>query len=122
MNITMNNVHIRSIEDITKLMQAPHTLALTNPTREERYGAIVETLVGVRYKTLRKKDAGIVQGFLVTVAGYSDRQVKRLVREWKSETGLRYVKRKSVGAARRTYGPEDIALLIQTDILHKTQN
>jgi hypothetical protein len=122
MNITMNNVHIRSIEDITKLMQAPHTLTLTHPTREERYGVIVETLVGVRYKTLRKKDAGIVQDFLVTVTGYSYRQVKRLVREWKSKKGLRYAKRKPVGAARRIYGPEDIALLIKTDILHKTPN
>jgi hypothetical protein len=33
-----------------------------------------------------------------------------------------YAKRAPVGAAQRTYGPEDISLLIETDILHKTPN
>ena len=122
MNITMKNVHIESIDDIIKLLQAPHDLTLTNPTREERYACIRETLVSIRYNTLNKKKQGIVKEFLIIVTGYSDRQTKRLIHEWKSKGGLLYVKRKIVGAAQRTYGPEDIALLINTDILHKTPN
>jgi len=122
MNITMKNVHIENIEDIIKLLQAPHEIALTNPTREERYACIRETLIAVRYKTLCKKDKGIVKTFLATVTKYQKQQLKRLIRKWKSKGGLRYVKRKPVGKAKRVYRPEDIALLITTDILHKTPN
>ena len=122
MNITMNNVHIRSIEDIINLLQTPHTITLANQTREERYNAIRETLTAIKYPTLTKKDKGVVKAFLATVTGYSEQQLKRLIRTWKRTGGLQYIKRKPVGAAKRTYGPQDLALLIQTDILHKTPN
>lgn len=122
MNITMNNVRIESIEDITKLLQAPHELTLANPSRETRYAAVRETLVSVKYRSLSKKDRGVVKTFLARMTGYADRQVKRLIRKWHGKGGLVYVKRQVVGAAKRTYGPEDIALLIRTDILHKTPN
>lgn len=122
MNITMNNVRVRSIEDITTLMQTRHQIILADRSRESRYACIVETLVAVGYLHLSKKERGMVKTFLIVMTGYADRQVKRLIRVWRSPRGLRYVKRKPTGAAKRTYGPEDIALLIKTDILHKTPN
>jgi hypothetical protein len=122
MNITMNNVHIKSMENIITLLQTPHTIIITDASRKARYACITETLIGVTYRTLSKKERGIVKTFLVTVTGYTDRQVKRLIQKWSGKGGLVYVKRASVGAATRTYGPEDIALLIKTDILHKTPN
>ncbi len=122
MNFTMNNVHIQSIEDIINLLQTPHEISLAHPTREERYACIREILIAVRYTTLRKKEKSVVKVFLKTVTGYSNQQLKRLIQKWKSKSGLRYMKQKIVGAAKRTYGPEDIALLIETDILHKTPN
>jgi hypothetical protein len=103
-------------------LQAPHDITLANASRKERYASIVEVLVGVKYRTLRKKEKGVVKDFLVLVTGYADRHVKRLIRTWHSKGGLVYAKRAPVGAATRTYGPEDIALLIETDILHKTPN
>jgi hypothetical protein len=85
MNITMNNVRIESIEDIIKLLQAPDEITLTNTSREARYACIVEVLVGVKYRTLRKKEKGVVKDFLVLVTGYADRHVKRLVRKWRGK-------------------------------------
>ena len=48
-------------------------------------------------------------------------QIKRLIKEWK-EKGLKYKKRESVGATVPKYKPEDIALLIKTDVAHRTPN
>lgn len=118
----MNNVHVESIEDIITLLQTPQNITLTHPTREERYACIREVLTAIKYPTLRKKEKGVVKLFLMMVTGYSEQQLKRLVRKWGSKKGLRYRKRTAVGAAKRTYGPEDIALLINTDILHQTPN
>lgn len=123
MNITMNNVHVKNIEDIITLLETPYTLTLAHTSREERYACIRDTLTALRYPTLRKRDKGMVKKFLAHVTGYSDKQVKRLLHTWKTGTnGLVYTKRSPRGAATRTYGPDDIALLIQTDILHKTPN
>jgi len=79
MNITMNNVHICSIEDIINLLQTPHTITLANQTQEERYSAIRETLTTIKYPTLAKKEKGVVKAFLATVTGYSAQQLKRLI-------------------------------------------
>lgn len=122
MNLTMNKVHIESIEDITNILQTHQNITLANATREERYNCLRETLTVIRYPLLRKKEKGIVKTFLKQVTTYEDRQLKRLIREWKSPRGLRYKKRAPAGAAKRTYEAKDIALLIKTDILHKTPN
>jgi hypothetical protein len=121
MNLTMNNVHINSLEDITNILQTPQAITLATQTREERYNCIRATLVAVKYCTLKKKEKGIVKVFLSTVTGYSAQQLKRLILRWRRH-GLKYVKRAPTGAAKRTYEAKDIALLIKTDILHKTPN
>ncbi len=90
-------------------------------SREDRYAFISDTLVRTKYKTLRKKDKGTVKMFLEKVTGYEDRHAKRLIKRWKKH-GLRYAKRKSVGASVCVYKPKDIDLLIKTDILHRTPN
>lgn len=90
-------------------------------SREDKYTLIGDTLVSTRYKDLRKKDKGVVKVFLEKVTGYEDRQMKRLIKRWKKH-GLRYTKRKAVGASTCTYKPADIDLLIKTDILHRTPN
>ena len=122
MNLIMNNVHIKSIGDIINLGHIPQELILENQTREGKYACIRDTLVAVRYKTLKKKYKGIVKAFLHSVTGYEEKQLTRLIREWKSIRGLRYKQRTPVGKAKRTYEAKDIALLIETDILHKTPN
>ena len=119
MNLTMNQVHINSIEDITNLLQTHQKIALTNSTREERCACIREVLTTVKYPTLRKKEKGIVKTFLKAITKYEDKQLKRLIKKWVNN-GLIYVPRKPTGAAKRTYEAKDIDLLIKTDILHKT--
>jgi hypothetical protein len=121
MNITMNNVHMQDIEEVREFLKGNKRREFVIATREDKYEFIRDTLIGLRYKTLKKKDKGIVKTFLLKVTRYEDKQLKRLIQIWKNK-GLRYTKRKAVGASVKVYKPEDIALLITTDILHKTPN
>lgn len=91
-------------------------------SREDKYAFIVDTLVTLCYRKLRKKEKGEVKEFLKRVTGYEERQMKRLVKKWKSKKGLRFCKPRKTGATVPKYGVEDIALLIKTDIAHKTPN
>ena len=119
MNIIMKNLILQSITEVEQFLAGNQNVAFELNSRQERYELVRDHLVRLRYKTLSKKDKGKVKQFLRLVAGYSARQLKRLIRQWKKGS-LNYQKRKAVGAAIRTYQAADIALLIKTDILHKT--
>lgn len=117
----MKNVELKTIEEMKKFLEGNQRINFEDSTREENYTFIRKTLVTTSYKKLCKKDKGIVKKYLQKVTGYEDKQLKRLIKKWK-KSGLRYTKRKSAGAAVCIYQPKDIALLIKTDIFHKTPN
>lgn len=121
MNIIMKNVELKTVEEIRTFIEGNTSGDFEIGSREEKYTCIRSPLVHTKYTTLDKKEKGIVKAFLAKVTGYEERQLKRLIKKWKRD-GLRYVKRKAVGAAVCTYAPEDVALLIKTDVLHKTPN
>ncbi len=117
----MKNIQIKTVEDIRKFLEGNEQVDFEIASREDKYEFIGDTLVCVRYKKLCKKDRGTVKMFLDKVTGYEDKQMKRLINKWKKD-GLRYVKRKAVGASVCIYKPADVDLLIKTDILHRTPN
>ncbi|KKW05613.1 MAG: hypothetical protein UY39_C0055G0005 [Candidatus Kaiserbacteria bacterium GW2011_GWC2_49_12] len=121
MNIIMKNIQIATVAEMLKFLMGNEQVDFEVASREDRYAFISDTLVRTKYKTLRKKDKGTVKMFLEKVTGYEDRHAKRLIKRWKKH-GLRYAKRKSVGASVCVYKPKDIDLLIKTDILHRTPN
>jgi len=117
----MKNIQIATVAEMLKFLMGNEQVDFEVASREDRYAFISDTLVRTKYKTLRKKDKGTVKMFLEKVTGYEDRHAKRLIKRWKKH-GLRYAKRKSVGASVCVYKPKDIDLLIKTDILHRTPN
>ncbi len=117
----MKNLELQTVHDIKKFLEGNSQVTFEMNSREDKYTCIREVLVGTLYNTLRKKDKGTVRAYLQKITRYEDRQLKRLIKKWR-QTGLRYTKRKAVGASTCIYTPHDIALLIKTDILHKTPN
>lgn len=117
----MKNVELKTVEDIKKFLEGNQRINFEESSREDNYTFIRKTLVTTSYAQLCKKEKGVVKKYIQKVTGYEDKQLKRLIKKWK-KSGLRYTKRKSVGATICIYQPKDIALLIKTDILHKTQN
>lgn len=104
-----------------KFLEGNKSIKCTLESREDKYTCIRDALIHTKYTTLTRSEKSIVKAFCAKVTGYEAKQLKRLIAEWK-KNGLRYTKRKAVGASVCTYTPKDIALLIKTDILHKTQN
>lgn len=90
-------------------------------SKNDKYKFIADTLTAFSYRKLRKKDKSSVKECLRMIIGYSERQMKRLIKIWKKK-GLHFCKPKRAGAAIPKYKPTDIALLIKTDIAHKTPN
>lgn len=115
------NIELKTVAEIKTFLEGNQTGDCELQSREEKYQCLSETLTRTRYTTLNKKDKGVVKDFLAKVTQYEEKQLKRLIRKWKRQ-GLRYTKRKAVGASVSIYNTDDIALLIQTDILHKTPN
>jgi hypothetical protein len=121
MNIIMKNIELKTVSTMEEFLKGNASIDFEIGSREERYTCIRDALIHTKYKTLARNEKSIVKAFLAKVTGYEERQLKRLIRQWKRK-GLRYAKRKAVGASVRIYTAEDIALLITTDILHKTPN
>lgn len=117
----MKNVELKTVAEIKTFIEGNKTGDFAIGSREEKYACIRSTLVHTKYTTLARSEKSIVKAFLAKVTGYEEKQLKRLIRKWK-KNGLRYTKRKAVGASVCIYTADDIALLIKTDILHKTPN
>jgi hypothetical protein len=121
MNIIMKNVQLKTVVDMQKFLEGNESIDCSIGLREDKYACIRNALIHTKYKKLPRHEKSIVKTFLAKVTGYEEKQLKRLIRQWKKH-GLRYTKRKAVGASVCIYTPDDVALLIKTDILHKTPN
>lgn len=121
MNIIMKNVTFANREEVHNFLAGNKEREFDILSRRAKYEFVADTLAHLSYRTLRKKDKGEVKEVLQKITGYGDQQMKRLIKRWKKK-GLRYAKPKKKGAAVPTYAPKDIALLIKTDIAHKTPN
>lgn len=122
MNIIMKNLCIQSIREMESFLQGSRKVDFSIKHQKDKYEFINGTLTKLRYKQAKKKDKGVILKYLKKITGYSNVQMKRLVKEWKS-VGLKPCGRKRNGSSfERKYKAEDIALLIKTDIAHKTIN
>jgi len=88
-------------------------------SKVERYQFIRKTLVRFGYRTLSKKDKGIVIEYLLKMTAYSGQQLTRLIKQY-TETGqIKWTPCRSNGFTKK-YLNEDITLLAKTDELHDT--
>ena len=117
----MKNDNLSTIEDLEVFLQGNTGVSIKIKGREERYTFIRDTLIQFNYLQLRKRDRGTVKRYIQKLTHYEERQLKRLVREWKRK-GLRYTKGRARGAAQPKYSVDDIALLIQTDIAQEARS
>ena len=118
MNLIMNISHITTVpqmEDFLKNMSGYDVSAFSG--KPDVYAFIDATLTTVRYRSRTKKEKGTVKTFLKTVTEYSEVQLKRLLskskqdrlkwEQWQAKTACRY------------YGREEVALLHETDSVHR---
>lgn len=88
-------------------------------SKDERYEWVQKTLVQFRYAQLSKPDKGIVTRYLCRISGYSQAQIKRLIRQY-NQTGQCVRKQRTSNGFSRRYTDTDIRLLAEMDELHET--
>ncbi len=119
MVIYMSDKKIKTLDDVRIFLEGTVEVEFSITNKEERYQWIRRTLVKFSYISCSKNGKGLIIRYLEQVSGYSPRQVKRLVQQYK-KTG--YIKRQQRTASgfERFYRPEDAVLLAETDKLHGT--
>ena len=113
----MNDKQIKTLDDIRSFLTGTAEVEFSIEDKADRYRWIQATLVRYHYMTLGKKDRGLVLRFLQRVSGYSQAQIKRLVRQFVRNGTIKRSQR-TVAKFKRLYAVADAVLLAQTDALH----
>lgn len=121
MNITMTDSRLSNFNQLETFLTGSKEISFESlNSKRDKYNWIREILVRFDFRRLKKKERGIVRGYLKKISGYSDSQMTRLIK--------RYFKGKLIW---RTYNrnifptkytPYDIALLNLTDNAHSCLN
>lgn len=110
----MNDDNVVSIAQLREFLKLSNRATFTSVSVDEAYEWIGRTLGKFGYHHLRKKEKGIVKQYLITMTGYSETQIDRLIAR-KKKCG-RIVKRaRTQPEFVRFYTSEDIALLSEVD-------
>ena len=119
MVITMSDNQIADMADMQRFVDGTLPVTFSFDDKDACYRWIQHTLVRFRYITCSRQDKGLISRYLEKVSGYSPRQAKRLVQQYR-ETGRVKRQQRTVAGFERVYGSKDAALLAQTDQLHGT--
>ena len=111
---------LTTIEALEEFLQGNQLVAFSVlGNKADRYNFARKALVKFGYKTLPKKDKGIVIRYLLKMTGYSRQQLTRLIKKY-SETGnINWSPCRTNGFAKK-YSLNDVTLLAKTDELHDT--
>ena len=116
MKITMNTTRITSISDVDDFLQGAEKVSFSLACKKDKYRFVSSTLVKLRYGVARKKEKTLIKKYLKKVTGYSNRQLKRLIKKWDDGKLLSGLDQSNRHKFPRLYGPTEIALLAKADI------
>ena len=102
-----------------EFLQGSSHLDFQATSKQETYTWISQQVNFVKYFTRKKKEKGVVIKYLEKISGYSNIQVKKLVKKKRTQGHLKLspIWGKKHGF-KTIYSPEDIRLLAETDNLH----
>jgi transposase InsO family protein len=109
----MTDEHVESVAQLAEFVKLSKCAKFTSKGTEA-YEWMGKTLAKFQYRKLKKKEKGIVRGYLRTMTGYSDTQLDRLIRR-KRETGRLLPKTRTQPCFPRIYTVDDVALLSEVD-------
>lgn len=120
MNINMNDESVQSVAQLEEFVKLSECVELKKTgDKREAYEWIGRTLSRFRYFSETKKNKSIIKNYLVTVTGYCEEQIDKLIRR-KKDTGRVFVKERTQNSFETFYGVSDIALL--ADIASALEN
>ena len=119
MVITMSDNQITDMQDMQRFVDGTLPVEFAFANKDECYQWVQHTLVRFRYMTCSRQDKGLISRYLQQVSGYSIRQVKRWIQQYR-KAGTVKRRQRTVAGFERVYGSKDAILLAHTDQLHGT--
>jgi transposase InsO family protein len=115
MLVQMDEMHVRTLEDIERFLSGGEGIRLrVQGCKDEVYAWIERTLVRFRYLWLSKKQKGLVRRYIQALTGYSRAQATRLIEQYR-QTGHLRRRQRTVAGFEAKYTREDIRLLAEVD-------
>jgi len=115
----MNDTQLETLDQVRQFLEGTETVSFQIESKNARYRWLQQTLVKFRYLQLSKPDKGLITRYLRKLTGYSQAQVKRLIRQYR-KTGRLVRKQRTVKGFHRKYTREDTLLLAALDERHNT--
>lgn len=120
MTIMLDDAQLLTIRAVETVLLFANNFAPVPCSRLENAKRIRTMLLRFKYRTLRKKEQGILRRYLQKVTGMSTSQLTRHIQAYRNGTPVSIrVRRHSFP---RTYTPQDIELLVETDNSHGRLN
>lgn len=117
MNAMLNLNKIRTLDDIKAFLQAPDVISYhTASSGEEKGKWARRMLMQLHYRSLRKKQKGLVRKYLKKITGYSDSQLTRHIKAYKELKPICHPYERNTFSS--VYTRADQELLAYTDNLH----
>ena len=117
MTIIMNISPITTITQIQNFLKANSDVDFTFNSKQEMYEWLKNFLLKIRYRKLKKKDKKIVKMYIKKVTGYSDVQIKRLLKKYRD--GILKWTKWQLSFFASVYDENDVALLHNVDSVHR---
>ena len=118
MTITMNDNSFVTIAQLEAFTKAADMILFRGARRKEKYVWIEKLLARFFYFSLRKRDKVTVRQYIMTMTGYSDAQVTRLIRLKKKHRHIVAQGSTTRSTFPTIYTPADIAHVLETDNAH----
>lgn len=113
----MNISHITTLTQVREFLKASIEFKLKPGPKHEVYDWLRTFLIKTGYRKLKKKEKSVVKEFIDKVTGYSDVQIKRLLK--KSKDGKLRWRKWQKGCFSAVYDEIDVDLLHEVDNAHK---
>ena len=121
MVIDMNEAKLETIEQVRDFLAGTADVSFSIPAEEAALHAFVATVImRFGYFSRRKGERSVLLAYLRRLTGYSRQHLSRLLVQYRDTRSLKPRVRASRTSFTRHYGPQDLALLAETDSLHDT--
>lgn len=118
MTITMNDNSLVTLTQLEAYTKAADMILFRGSRRQEKYAWIETLLSRFFYFSLRKRDKVTVRHYIMTMTGYADAQVTRLIRLKKKHRHIVVRTSTTRSTFPTIYTPDDVARLLETDNAH----
>lgn len=109
----MNDDHVVSLAQLKEFAKLGKGARFkSTSSKVETYTWIGTTLSKFRYSSLRKKEKSIVKTYVITMTGYSEGMIDKLIRK-KNEVGILLPQKRTQHSFEKWYSSDDIVLLAE---------